>query len=75
MLSRETLEAYRRMTPDERLALTLRAMREATPYLLLGSEEVVRRRFERINRENDLRNRQMLARLAQAQAECRHEGT
>ena len=67
MLSRETLEAYRRMTPRERLALTLQAMREAQSYLLLGSEEVVRRRFERIRRDNDDRNRQMLAGLARAE--------
>jgi hypothetical protein len=47
MLSRETLNAYRRMTPSERLTLALQAMREGQSYLLLGSEEVVRRRFER----------------------------
>ncbi len=67
MLSRETLETYRRMTPNERLALTLQAMREAKAYLLLGSEEVVRRRFERIRQENDARNRQMLTALARAE--------
>jgi hypothetical protein len=42
MLSRETLEAYRRMTPSERLMLTLRAMRESLPYLLRGSDDVVK---------------------------------
>jgi hypothetical protein len=67
MFSRETLEAYRRMTPGERLTLTLQAMRNAQPYLLLGSEEVVRRRFELIRRENDARNRQMLTGLARAE--------
>ena len=67
MLSRETLEAYRRMTPSERLVLTLQAIREAEPYLLKGSKEVVDRRFELINRENDLRNRAMLEALAKAQ--------
>ena len=69
MLSRDTLEAYRRMTPSERLALTLRAMRESTPYLLYGSEEVIDRRFELIRRENDARNRNMLKRLADANAQ------
>ena len=67
MLSRETLEMYRRMTPGERLALTLRAMRESVPYLLHGSKEVVDRKFELIRRENDLRNRRMLERLAAAE--------
>ena len=67
MLSRETLGAYRRMTPSERLALTLQAMREAKAYLLLGSEDVVRRRFELIQRENDARNRAMRTQLARAE--------
>ncbi len=66
MLSRESLEAYRRMTPGERLTLTLRAMRESLPYLLHGPDDVVQRRFELIRRENDARNRQMLTRLAEA---------
>jgi hypothetical protein len=73
MLSRETIEAYRRMTPDERLALTLQAMRDSIPYLLHGPPEVVDRKFELIRRENDARNRAMLERLAAA--EERHEGT
>ena len=67
MLSREALEAYRKMTPGERLSLTLRAMRESGPYLLSGPEEVVRRRFELIRRENDARNRAMLTGLAAAE--------
>ena len=66
MLSPEAIEAYRRMTPDERLALTLRAMRESWPHMFRGSDEVVRRRFERIRRDNDERNANMLARLAAA---------
>lgn len=67
MLSEETLDAYRKRTPDERLALTLQAIREATPYLLKGPPEVVDRRFELIRRENDLRNRALLEGLAAAQ--------
>jgi hypothetical protein len=67
MLSRETIEMYRAMTPGQRLGLTLKAMRESLPYLLLGPEEVVRRRFERIRQENDARNKNMLTRLAEAQ--------
>jgi hypothetical protein len=67
MLSRERLEEYRRMTPGERLALSLQAMREAWPYLLMGPSEVVDRRFEAIRRENDARNAAMLKRLAEAE--------
>lgn len=56
MLSPERLEAYRRMTTVERLALTAEMVRENTPYLLLGSPEVVKRRFELLRRQNDERN-------------------
>jgi hypothetical protein len=66
MLSQATLEMYRRMTPSQRLALTLEAMRDAAPYLLKGPPDVVARRFELIRRENDARNRAMLERLAAA---------
>lgn len=73
MLSRETLESYRRMTPGERLGLTLQAIREATPYLLYGPPEVVERRFELLRRENDARNRNMLTALAAAQRRADEE--
>jgi hypothetical protein len=36
MLSRETLEAYRRMSNEERLRLTLQMIRDAGPYLCPG---------------------------------------
>lgn len=61
MRSRETLEAYRQMSPGERLALTFTMIRENTPYLLAGKPDVVDRRFQLLNRENDLRNAGMLA--------------
>jgi hypothetical protein len=64
MLSKETLEAYRRMTDSERLKLTLQMIDENIPYLYRGTPEQVRRRFERINQENDERNRLMLAAIA-----------
>ncbi len=67
MISQETLEMYRRMTPGQRLAPTLQAIQESTPYLFLGSPEVVSQRFERIRQENDLGNRRMLERLAAAE--------
>ena len=63
MLSQETLDAYRRMTPGERLAIALGMMRENTPYLLAGRADIVDRRFELIRRENDLRNARILAAL------------
>ncbi len=64
MLSVKTLEEYRRMTPSERLQLTLRMIRETTPFLLQGTPEQVDRRFELIRRQNDERNRLMLDGLA-----------
>ena len=64
MLSPETLEQYRRMTVGERLELTFEMMRDNTPYLLQGSEDVVARRFLLIERENDLRNDRILAALS-----------
>jgi hypothetical protein len=71
MLSRETLEEYRRMTPGERLALTFRLTDEATPYLFAGTPEQVRRRFELLRRQNDERNERILAGLARANS--KHE--
>jgi len=64
MLSRETLESYRRMTIAERARLTLKMIAEATPYLLQGPPEVVDRRFELLRRQNDERNRLMLTAIA-----------
>lgn len=66
MLSRETLEQYRRMTPSERLRLTLQMIEENLPYLLRGSPEVVDRRFELLRRQNDERNRRMLEAIARS---------
>lgn len=64
MLSDQTLARYRQMTTAERLKLTMEMIRENTPYLLQGSPEVVRRRFELLRRENDLRNERMLEAFA-----------
>jgi hypothetical protein len=64
MLSRETLEEYRRMTPGERLSLTLQMIKENMPYLLQGPPDVVSRRFEFLYRENEQRNRNMLTAIA-----------
>lgn len=64
MLSRETLEEYRRMTPGEWLALTLKLTEEATPYLFFGTPEQGKRRSERLRRQNDERNRRMTEGMA-----------
>ena len=72
MLSRETLESYRRMTNAERLKLTLEMTREATAFLLKGTPEQVARKFELIRRENDERNRNMLTAIARTRG--RDEG-
>ncbi len=45
MLHPETLEAYRRMTPSERLQLTLKMTRENGPRMFRGTKEQVERRF------------------------------
>ncbi|HMO84390.1 MAG TPA: hypothetical protein PKC18_05640 [Lacipirellulaceae bacterium] len=64
MLSRETLDHYRRMTPGERLQLTLDAIAASAPYLAAGTPEIVARRFELLRRENDLRNENLLRAFA-----------
>jgi hypothetical protein len=68
MLSKETLESYRRMAPGERLALALRMTEASIPALLEGSPETVARRFQMLARENDDRNRNMLTAVARTKA-------
>jgi hypothetical protein len=72
MTNPATYAAYRRMTPGERLALSLAAIRESGPYLLMRNAETVKRRFERLRDENDARNRNLLHSLAAA--DNHHEG-
>jgi hypothetical protein len=64
VLSNETLDEYRRMTPGQLLALTLKMTEESEPYLLYGTPEQVNRKFELLRRENDERNRRMLEAIA-----------
>lgn len=64
MLSRETLEAYRRMTPGQRLEIALEMMRPNMERMFVGTPEMVERRFELLRRQNDDRNRRMLAAIA-----------
>jgi hypothetical protein len=66
MLSPETLERYRRMTPGERLALTFRLTDESTPYLFFGTPAQIKRRFELLRRQNAERNEGILAGIARA---------
>lgn len=68
MLSKETLEAYRRMPPGERLALALRMTEENAPALLEGAPALVARRFVLLQRENDERNRNMRTAIARTKA-------
>jgi len=67
MLSQETLDEYRRMTPGQRPELTFELIRENTPYLLVGEPELVCRRFEPLERENTLRDERIVAALASLQ--------
>jgi hypothetical protein len=69
MLSRETLEQYRRMTNAERFRLVAEMIRENTPYLLRGTPEQVARRFELLRRQNDDRNRRMLEAIARTRGQ------
>jgi hypothetical protein len=69
MLSKESLERYRRMTPTERFQVTLRMIEEEIPYLLRGTPEQVDRRFELLRLQNDDRNLRMLAGIARTRGE------
>jgi hypothetical protein len=64
MLSRESLEQYRRMTIAERSKIVMEMIREGQRALLTGPPEVVDRRFELLRRQNDERNRRMLEAIA-----------
>ncbi len=66
MLSPETLEAYRQMTPGQRLRLTLDLTNMAQKALLSGTKEQVAKRFELLNRQNDERNLAMLTGIAKS---------
>jgi hypothetical protein len=64
MLSKDTLDEYRRMTPGQRLELALRMTEEQLRHMVEGPPEAVDRRFELLRRENDLRNHNMLTAIA-----------
>jgi len=64
MLSPETLETYRHMTPGERLRLTLDLTHESLKALLSGPAEQVNRRLELLKLQNEQRNLAMLTGIA-----------
>ena len=64
MLHPETLEAYRRMTPSQRLQITLEMIRENAPRMFLGTDQQIDRRFEILRQQNDDRNQRMLEAIA-----------
>lgn len=70
MLSKETLERYRRMTTSERAAIVVQSMRENWSAMFEGSDETIRKRFELLRRQNDERNRNMLVGLARTRTDA-----
>ena len=70
MLSKETLERYRRMTTSERAAIVVQSMRENWSAMFEGSDETIRMRFELLRRQNDERNRNMLEGLARTRTDA-----
>lgn len=64
VLSKETIESYRRMTMSQRADLVLEMIRDNAPALLHGPPEVVERRFDLLRRQNDERNRAMREHIA-----------
>ncbi len=66
MLSKQQLEAYRNMAPGERMALSLKMTAEQWPAMTSGTPEQIDRRFSLLNRENDLRNQNVLEKLARS---------
>jgi hypothetical protein len=70
MLSKETLERYRKMTTSEQAAIVVQSMRENWPAMFEGSSEKVARRFELLRRQNDERNRNILEGLARTRSDA-----
>ncbi len=72
MLSRETLERYRKMTPSERLQLTFELIEQGWQYMYVGTPDEVRRKRELVNRENDLANKRILETLEKTMIRSDH---
>lgn len=63
VLSPETLESYRQMTPGQRLRLALDLSDSAWSAAIAGPPEIVAKRFEKLRQQNDLRNQRICAAL------------
>ena len=63
MLSAETRDQYKRMTPAERLRLAFDLIEEGRPYLAFGTPEQIERKRKRLEQQNDLANQRILAAL------------
>lgn len=70
MLSHETYEYYRRMSPSQRLQLTVQMMDGIERAILAGSLEQVARKFELPRLQNDQRNRAMLQAIARTRPDA-----
>ena len=73
MISKEALEAYRQMTPGQRLELTFAATKQALEVMLEGPPDVVAKRFQRIRDENEARNRALRETIGAAESQCNDE--
>jgi hypothetical protein len=70
MLSKETLERYRKMTTSERAVIVVQSMRENWPAMFEGSDIKVAKRFDLLRRQNDERNRNILEGLARTRSDA-----
>jgi hypothetical protein len=72
MLSKETIEWYRQMSPSERLRLTLLSIRENQKFLDAGSPGFVARKYEVLRLKKDESNNALVRKLLEAEVR-RHE--
>jgi hypothetical protein len=73
VLSKETLEDYKKMSPGEKLHLTFELMREGWEYMYIGPPGVAQRKRELWERENDLANQRILKALAESERRLAEE--
>ena len=64
MLHPETLAAYRRMTPSEKMSVAIQMMRENAHRFFSAPSDVIDRRLEILRKQNDDRNQRMLEAIA-----------
>lgn len=64
MLHPETLQAYRRMTPSEKMAVTVRMMQENAQRFFSAPDDLIQRRLEILRKQNDDRNQRLLVAFA-----------